>query len=124
MYIDVVPNRDSPPAILIRESWREGGKTKKRTVANISGWPPQKIENLRRVLRDETLVPAGDAFTIERSLPHPPLAAFLGMIKKLGLDSIISSNPSPGRDGGVGIRAGREVLRADAGARTRLWHST
>ena len=107
MYIDVVPNRDSPPAILIRESWREGGKTKKRTVANISGWPPQKIENLRRVLRDETLVPAGDAFTIERSLPHGHVAAVLGMIKKLGLDSIISSKPCHERDLVVAMLAER-----------------
>ena len=124
MYIDVVPNRDSPPAILIRESWREGGKTKKRTVANISGWPPQKIENLRRVLRDETLVPAGDAFTIERSLPHGHVAAVLGMIKKLGLDSIISSKPCHERDLVVAMLAERLIHPCSKLATTRLWHST
>src|SRR3972149_3823777 len=124
MYIDVVPNRDSPPAILIRESWREGGKTKKRTVANISGWPPQKIENLRRVLRDETLVPAGDAFPIERSLPHGHVAAVLGMIKKLGLDSIISSKPCHERDLVVAMLAERLIHPCSKLATTRLWHST
>ena len=52
MYISVVPNRNSPPAILLREGWREGSKTRQRTLANLSSWPPQKIETFRRLLRD------------------------------------------------------------------------
>ncbi len=56
MYIETVPNRNSPPAILLRQGWREGGKTRKRTLANLLHWPKPKIETLRRLLRDETLV--------------------------------------------------------------------
>jgi hypothetical protein len=56
MYIETVPNRNSPPAILLREGWREGQKTRKRTLANLSDWPQPQIETLRRVLRGETLV--------------------------------------------------------------------
>src|SRR5207244_7498725 len=62
MYIEIVPNRDSPPAILLREGWREGKKTRKRTLASLSGWPTQKIETLRRLLRDEPLVSPEDLF--------------------------------------------------------------
>ena len=57
MYVTRIPNRDSPPAVLLRESYREGGKVKSRTLANISDWPEAKIESLRRVLAGETLVP-------------------------------------------------------------------
>jgi len=124
MYIDVVPNRDSPPAILIRESWREGKKTKKRTVANISDWPAHKIENLRRVLRDETLMPAGETFAIERSLPHGHVAAVLGMIRKLGLDTIISSKPCHERELVIAMLAERLIHPCSKLATTRLWHST
>src|SRR5439155_1557241 len=70
MYIDVVPNRNSPPAVLLREAWREGQKTRKRTVANLSDWPPERIETFRRVLRDEPLVSPHDLFTTQKSLPQ------------------------------------------------------
>ena len=86
MYIETVPNRNSPPATLFREGWREGNKTHKRTLANISDWPEQKIETLRRLLRDETLVSPDDLFTTEQTLPHGHVEAILGMIRKLGLD--------------------------------------
>ena len=69
MYVTRVPNRSSPPAVLLRESWREGGKVRTRTLANLSDWPEAKVEALRRVLRGETLVAAGDRFAIERALP-------------------------------------------------------
>src|SRR5512132_4177455 len=71
MYVTRVPNRSSPPAVLLRESFREGGKVKTRTLANLSDWPETKVEALRRVLRGETfLAPAADRGEIERSLPH------------------------------------------------------
>ena len=77
MYIEVVPNRNSPPTVLLREGWREGKKVRKRTLANLSKLPPEAVEVLRRVLRGETLVSAEDELEIERSLPHgaglPPL---------------------------------------------------
>src|SRR5256886_8333126 len=58
MYVAVIPNRGSPPAILLRESYREAGKTKNRTLANLSRWPAERIEQLRAVLRGDKLLPA------------------------------------------------------------------
>ena len=51
MYVDIVPNRNSRPAVLLREGWREGGRVRKRTLANLTDWPPEKVEALRRVLK-------------------------------------------------------------------------
>ncbi len=70
MHIDVMSNRGSPPTILLRESYREDGKSKKRTLANLSGWPVERIEQLRAVLRGERLLPAREAIEIVRALPH------------------------------------------------------
>ena len=93
MYVTVVPNRGSPPAILLRETYREDGKVKNRTLANLSKWKPQKIAALRAVLRDEQLAPASKpapagtgGFEILRSLPHGHVAAALGVARRLGLD--------------------------------------
>ena len=86
MYVTVVPNRSSPPAILLRETYREDGKVKNRTLANLSKWKPEKIAALRAVLRDEPLLPAGEGFEIMRSLPHGHIAAALAMARRLGLD--------------------------------------
>ncbi len=90
MYVDIVPNRNSPPAVLLREGWRENGKVKKRTIANLSSWPMEKVETLRRLLKNKPL--GDDAFDIVRSLPH--VAAVLGTLKKL--DRLI--DPKPSRD--------------------------
>jgi hypothetical protein len=91
MYVERIPNRNSPPAILLRESYREGDKFKKRTLANLSNWPAAKIEALRRVLRDEAVVATDQqALTLLRSLPHGHAAAALGMLRKLGLDRLLS----------------------------------
>jgi hypothetical protein len=98
MFIDVVPNRGSPPAILLRESWREGKKTHKRTVANLSKLPPEAVEALRLVLKGQTLVPAGEAVQIERSLPHGHVAAVLGSLRKIGLERVLASRPCRERD--------------------------
>jgi Transposase DDE domain len=87
MYVTVVPNRGSPPAVLLRETYREAGKVKNRTLANLTRWKPEKIAALRAVLRDERLLPAGDGgFEILRSLPHGHIAAALGVARRLGLD--------------------------------------
>jgi len=107
MYIDVVPNRNSAPAILLREGWREGGKVKKRTLANLSKLPPQAIEALRRVLGGETLVSTEEHFDIERSLPHGAVAAVVGTIKRLRLDHLLASRRSPERDRALALVAGR-----------------
>jgi hypothetical protein len=86
MYVTVVPNRGSPPAILLRETYREDGKVKNRTLANLTKWKPEKIAALRAVLRDEQLLPAGGGFEILRSLPHGHIAAALAVARRLGLD--------------------------------------
>lgn len=124
MYIETVPNRNSPPAILLREGWREGKKTRKRTLANISHWPQSKIEALRRLLRGETLVSPHDLFTIERTLPHGHVEAILGTIGKLGLQSVISSKPCRERDLVVAMIAERLIHPCSKLATTRHWHST
>ena len=83
MYIARIPNRSSPPAFLLRESYRKGGKVKSRTLANITDWSGEKIDMLRRVLKGESLVPAGEGFEIVRSLPHGHVAAVLGTLRRL-----------------------------------------
>ena len=98
MYIESVPNRSSPPAVLLRESYRDGGRVKKRTLANLSKLPTDAIQVLRRVLRGERLVNPEDAFTCVRSLPHGHIAAVLGTLKQLGLHTLIARNASRVRD--------------------------
>src|SRR5215471_13364797 len=89
MYVTKVPNRSSPPAILLRESYRDGGKVKTRTLANLTDWPDTKVEALRRVLKGETAIVSKEALRIERSLPHGHVAAVLGMARKLKLDKLL-----------------------------------
>jgi hypothetical protein len=98
MYITRVPNRDSPPAVLLRESYREGGKVKNRTLANLSSWPEAKVEALARALKG--LPPTGleGTFEIARSLPHGHVAAVLGTARQLGLEELIDPAPSRQRD--------------------------
>jgi hypothetical protein len=99
MYIDIVPNRNSPPAVLLRESYREGKRVLKRTLANLSQWPAELVEGLRILLRGGTAVEKlEDSFEIERSLPHGHVAAVLGTLRKLKLDTLIAPEPSEGRD--------------------------
>ena len=124
MFIDIVPNRNSPPAILLREAWREGKKVRKRTVANLTGWPRDKVEALRRVLRNESLVAPEGAFAIEQSLPHGHVEAVFGTIRKLGLERLISSTRCRERDLVVAMVAERLIHPCSKLATTRLWHST
>jgi Transposase DDE domain len=93
MYVTRVPNRSSPPAVLLRESYRDGDRVKTRTLANLSDWPDARIEALRRVLKGETALVSADALRIERSLPHGHVAAVLGMAKKLGLHKLLRGFP-------------------------------
>lgn len=99
MYVATVPNRGSPPAVLLRESYREGAKVKNRTLANLSHWPDHKVEALRAVLKGTA--PAADlssSFEIARSLPHGHVAAVLGTLRRLGLEALICSEHSRRRD--------------------------
>ena len=124
MYIETVPNRNSPPAILLREGWREGKKTRKRTLANLSSWPKHKIETLRKLLRDEVLVSPSDLFTTERTLPHGHVDAVLGTIHKIGLDIAISAKRCRQRDLVLAMIAERLLYPCSKLATTRMWHTT
>jgi Transposase DDE domain len=99
MYIAVVPNRNSPPAILLRESFREHGQVKNRTLANLSHWPPPQVEALRQVLKGETTLgpPLERAFAVVRSLPHGHVAAVLGTMRQLKLEQLLQPGPERAR---------------------------
>ena len=124
MYIESVPNRNSPPAVLLRQGWREGHKTRKRTLANLSDWPQQKIETFRRLLRDETLVSPADLFRTRQTLPHGHVEAVLTTIRKLGLDSILAVKRCRERDLVVAMIAERLIHPCSKLAATRDWHTT
>ena len=124
MYVARIPNRSSPPAFLLRESYREGGKVKNRTLANLSHLPIEQIEQIRRVLKGENLVSPDGAFSIQRSLPHGHVEITLGMIRKLKLDQIIVSRRSRQRDLVVAMVAQRLLFPCSKLATTRHWHST
>jgi hypothetical protein len=94
MYIATIPNRSSPPAILLRESYRQDGQVKTRTLANLTSWPPTQLDALRQVLRGAPLVGPEDTFEIVRSLPHGHVAAVLGTVRRLGLDTVIAAKKS------------------------------
>jgi hypothetical protein len=94
MYIEAVPNRNSPPAILLRETYRQNGKFCQRALCNLSHWPIAHVEGLRGVLKGGTVIRAGrDAFTVIHSLPHGHVAAAVGVARTIGLEGI------PGPDG-------------------------
>ena len=109
MYVDSVPNRSSPPAILLRESYREGDKVLKRTLANLSALPPEAIEAIRATLRGETLVPVDEAFQTLRSLPHGHVAAVVATMRRLGLPALLSTRPHRERDQVLAMIAARVI---------------
>ena len=124
MYIDTVPNRNSKPAILLREGWREGKKTRKRTIANISHWPEHDIEALRLLLKGKRLLPQDEVFAIERSLPHGHVEAVLGTMNTLGMDALLASRPCRERDLAMAMIAQRLLDPCSKLATTRRWHTT
>jgi len=99
MYIEAVPNRHSPPAILLRESYREAGKVKKRTLLNLSDWPHERIAGFKALLKGGTVIPKDqDAITILRSLPHGHVDAALGTARRIGLDRLLGPDGNRCRD--------------------------
>jgi len=123
MYIETVPNRNSRPAVLLREGWREGKKTVKRTLANLSHWPECQIESLRRVLRGETLVSPQDLLTTAHTSPHGHVEAILAMIHQFDLEAVISSKRCRERDLVVAMIVQRLIDPCSKLATTRAWHT-
>src|SRR5487761_1912191 len=126
MYVTAIPNRNSPPAILLRESYREGGKVKTRTIANITHLRPAQIEGIRGALSGSPSV-AGlslpEAFRIDRSRPHGHVAAVLGSLRKLQLAAVVDPQPSRQRDLVVAMIAARILEPASKLATARGSHS-
>lgn len=101
MFIEIVPNRTSPPAVLLRESWREGGKVRKRTLANLSKLPMPVVQGLRTLLKGGVaFADAGAAVSIRRALPHGDVSAVLGTLRDVGLERRLAGgkpDPAEGR---------------------------
>jgi len=125
MYVTTVPNRKSPPAILLRESYRQDGKVKSRTLANLTHLPSQQIEALRSALAGTATAPSTplpDAFRISRSLPHGHIAAVLGCLRNLHLDSLLDPAPSRQRDLVIAMIGARIIAPASKLATARGLH--
>jgi len=124
MYIEIVPNRNSPPAILLREGWREENKVKKRTIANLTHWPREKVETLRLLLKGTRLVPVDQLFEKISTKHHGHVDTVLKTVKKLGLDKLISAKRCRERDIIVAVIVARICKPDSKLAMTRWWDDT
>ena len=124
MYIDIVPNRKSPPAILLRESVRQGKKIVKHTIANLSGLTILQAEAIRRILKGEKLVRPESYFDISRSRAHGHVDAVLLAIRKLGLDKLIATRRCKERDLVIAMIASRIIGPQSKLALSRSWENT
>lgn len=125
MYIDVVPNRNSPPAILLRESVRQGGKVHKRTIANLSGLSRQQVEDLRLVLKGRRLAPVEELFDVVGSRHHGHAAAVVTAMKRLKLDKLLDPKASRERQLALTLIAARILdPRSKLGTAHCLDHTT
>ena len=124
MHIHVVPNRDSPPTMLLRESYREGGRVGKRTLANLSSLSMAQIDAIRAVLRGEQLRPVAECFEISRSRAHGHVQAISAAMQRLGFASLIASKPCRERDLVLAMVGARIAAPHTKLATTRWWHTT
>ena len=124
MYVDTVPNRNSRPAILLRQSRREGKRTIKTTLANMTDWPKGLVDTIRLTVCGETMVPKDAVFAIEQSVAHGHVQAVLGIIKNLGVDDLIASKACRERDLVVAMIVERIIQPCSKLATTRHWHDT
>jgi len=123
MYIESVPNRNSPAAVLLRESYREDGKVRKRTLANLSCLPGEVVEGLKVLLRGGVAVPsAEEVFTVERTLPHGHVAAVLGAARGSGACSWFGSAPQELQPVLLAMLVARVISPASKLATHRLLH--
>lgn len=121
MYIDIVPNRSSPPAILLRESVREGGRVKKRTLANLSSLSGPQIEAMRAILKGEALISPAKAFEKLRDRQHGGCDAVRTTMRRLGFDALLDSRRSRERDLVVAMVATRILAPRSKLATSRSW---
>jgi hypothetical protein len=124
MYIATVPNRTSPPAILLRESYREGGKVRSRTLANLSSLTARQIEGMRRVLRGEEVFSSDGEVRKIRDRSHGAVDAVEKAIRRLGLEHLIDRRASRERDVVVAMLVSRIVDAESKLAMTRTWQTT
>jgi len=121
MYIESVPNRNSPPAILLRESYRDAGKIKKRTIANLSGWPTEIVEGLRTLLKGGKVAPTDqESIIVRRALPHGHVAAVLGTLRDIGLDRMLGPPRNRCRDLVIAMIVARLIAPASKLATARM----
>ena len=121
MYIKSDPNRNSPPAILLRESYRDAGKIKKRTIANLSDWPTEIVEGLRTLLKGGKVAPADqESIIVRRALPHGHVAAVLGTLRNIGLDRMLGPPRNRCRDLVIAMIVARLIAPASKLATARL----
>src|SRR4249920_1666769 len=121
MYIESVPNRNSPPAILLRESYRDGGKIKKRTIANLSNGPTELVEGLRTLLKGGKVAPADqETIIVRRALPHGHVAAVLGTLRDIGLDRLLGPARNRCRDLVIAMIVARLIAPASKLATARM----
>jgi hypothetical protein len=125
MHIDTIPNRNSRPAYLLRESVREGKRVRKRTLANLSSLPLDQIEAIRRVLKGERLGPIEDGLEVVRSRAHGHVEAVMTAMKRLGFEKLIDARASRERDLVIAMVAER-IIAPDASklGMTRAWADT
>jgi Transposase DDE domain len=121
MYIESVRNRNSPPAILLRESYRDAGKIKKRTIANLSDWPTEIVEGLRTLLKGGKVAPADqESIIARRALPHGHVAAVLGTLRNIGLDRMLGPPRNRCRDLVIAMIVARLIAPASKLATARM----
>jgi hypothetical protein len=124
MYIATVPNRSSPPAILLRESYREGNKVRTRTLANLSSLTAVQVEGMRRALKGDKLVSPEDVFEKVRDETHGSVHAVTETMRRIGFSSLIDSRPSPERDLVVAMVIARILDPESKLGTVRWWHTT
>jgi transposase len=124
MHIHIVPNRGSPPTVLLRESYREGTKVRKRTLANLSSLSAEQVEAIRAVLAGQAMQPAAQALEITASRPHGHVQAVTLTMQRLGMASLLASKPCRERELVLAMIASRIVAPHTKLATTRWWHTT
>ena len=124
MHIDGVPNRTSRPTYLLRESYREGKRVRKRTLANLSALSDEQIEAIRAVLAGQPVGPVEALWQTTRSRPHGAVQAVRVAMQRLGFESLLASRPSPEREAVCAMVAARVLAPQTKLATTRWWHTT